>query len=287
MQPIRPETLRSAVVELLILILVAVTAGQTPLLAQDGPQSRSGLVPSGASIAPVFEGWYRNADGSFSLSFGYFSRNSGEALDIPLGPDNLIEPAIFDGVQPTRFEPQPQDRGPGRGIRHWGVFVVKVPPDFGGRTVVWTIRSGGEVHSVPGSISHPGYELDALRVDATGSTPPALRFEAHGEPGRGPGGIHSKPLDAAVGVPLQILVLAADDHAPPVVLHWFKHQGVGEVRFAQREVWVDQSLGRAVAAVTFDAPGRHVLRVRATNQATEFDRHCCWTNGYVEVNVVP
>src|SRR5919112_1720411 len=47
---------------------------------------------SGQDIVPYFEGWIRNADGSFDLVFGYFNRNWQEELAIPPGPDNSIEP---------------------------------------------------------------------------------------------------------------------------------------------------------------------------------------------------
>ena len=70
---------------------------------------------------PAFEGWYPNADGSFSLLIGYYNRNSKEALDIPIGPNNRIEPGEPDQGQPTYFEIG----------RQWGVFVIKVPKDFG------------------------------------------------------------------------------------------------------------------------------------------------------------
>ncbi|HXV86915.1 MAG TPA: hypothetical protein VD793_09460, partial [Gemmatimonadales bacterium] len=72
---------------------------------------------SGQTVTPVFEGWYRNPDGSFSLSFGYFNRNGKEALEIPVGPDNSFQPGEANQGQPTHFEPR----------RHWGVFAVRVP----------------------------------------------------------------------------------------------------------------------------------------------------------------
>ena len=75
----------------------------------------------GASITPAFEGWYENPDGSFSLLVGYYNRNTKETLDIPIGPNNRIEPGPPDQGQPTYFESG----------RQWGVFVIKVPKDFG------------------------------------------------------------------------------------------------------------------------------------------------------------
>jgi len=40
----------------------------------------------GQTVTPVFEGWYRNPDGTYSLSFGYFNRNFEEVLELPNGP---------------------------------------------------------------------------------------------------------------------------------------------------------------------------------------------------------
>src|SRR5436309_15752565 len=40
---------------------------------------------SGQDIVPYFEGWIRNADGTFDMVFGYFNRNWQEELTIPAG----------------------------------------------------------------------------------------------------------------------------------------------------------------------------------------------------------
>src|SRR5258708_13974621 len=69
---------------------------------------------SGASITGAFEGWFTNADGSFSLLLGYFNRNAKQEVDIPVGPDNRIEPGGPDQGQPTHF----------RTGRQWGMFTV-------------------------------------------------------------------------------------------------------------------------------------------------------------------
>ena len=76
---------------------------------------------SGQSVTPAFEGWFANADGTYSILFGYFNRNMKQELDIPIGPDNKIEPAGPDQGQPTHFMTR----------RQWGVFTVTVPKDFG------------------------------------------------------------------------------------------------------------------------------------------------------------
>ena len=40
-----------------------------------------------------------------SLLLGYYNRNKTQALDIPIGPDNRIEPGGPDYGQPTHFDP--------------------------------------------------------------------------------------------------------------------------------------------------------------------------------------
>ncbi len=115
------------------------------------PQKPLPLEPQrerGASITPAFEGWYQNADGSYSLLLGYFNRNTQEALDIPVGPNNRVEPGPVDQGQPTHFE-----RG-----RQWGVFVIKVPKDFGTKSITWTIVANGESNSIPMTLNK-GYPI--------------------------------------------------------------------------------------------------------------------------------
>ncbi len=245
---------------------------------------------SGQTVTPVFEGWYENPDGTYSISFGYFNRNSEEVIDIPVGPDNFVEPGELNQGQPTRFHPR----------RHWGVFAVNVPADFGDAKVVWTIKIRGETFSIPGSLK-ADWLIDALKGEvSSGNTPPTLQFEDGGAEGRGPGGITAGPIEASLGKPLQLTVWAADDGTPsgsvaalgraniPVTLHWFKHQGPGEVTFDKPTAEVNPPRGQSTTAVTFSEAGDYVLRVRA-NDASGVSgaghAQCCWTNGFVEVVV--
>src|SRR5262245_43572071 len=75
---------------------------------------------SGQGVAPVYEGFDVNPDGTYNMWFGYMNRNFEEEIDVPLGPDNRIEPGMDRG-QPTHFDPR----------RHKDVFRVVVPKDFG------------------------------------------------------------------------------------------------------------------------------------------------------------
>ena len=251
------------------------------------------LRPSGGPVVPIFEGWYRNPDGTFELSFGYFNVNTEETLEIPLGSDNFIEPAEFDGRQPTVFEPVPEsDR------RHWGAFTVTVPADFGARDVVWTLHVRGQTLSVPGRLTSPAYELAGWEFPGRSSVSPLLRWTADGPGGRGPRGITGAARQARVGVPLDLAAWVARDAEAgiderPINIKWFKHQGPGEATFAERtgvvepDAWAEDGGAEVATTVTFSAPGEYLLRVLAFNVIREFEFQCCWTNGFVPVTVTP
>ena len=55
---------------------------------------------SGQSVTPAYEGWYRNADGTFTLSFGYFNRNTTEIIEVPIGAQNFVSPGAQNQGQP-------------------------------------------------------------------------------------------------------------------------------------------------------------------------------------------
>src|SRR5262245_54243177 len=59
----------------------------------------------GQNIAPIFDGWEQNPDGSFNMVFGYLNRNYEEVVDVPIGPSNHLEPGGPDQGQPARFFP--------------------------------------------------------------------------------------------------------------------------------------------------------------------------------------
>src|SRR5215469_18235563 len=83
----------------------------------------------GQSVSPAYEGWMPNQDGSFTLYYGYMNTNWLEEFDIPVGPENSIEPGGPDQGQPTHFYPR---RSP-------FLFTVTVPKDFGGKELIWTL----------------------------------------------------------------------------------------------------------------------------------------------------
>jgi hypothetical protein len=235
----------------------------------------------------------KNPDGTFSLSFGYFNRNTEEIVDIPIGPNNFIEPGDQNQGQPTEFQPR----------RHWGVFAVKVPANFGDRSVTWTLKIRGASYAVPGSL-HSNWQIDALEGEAgSGNTPPVVKFSETGAEGRGPFGVTAGPMTAAKDQPLAISVWASDDGkspaaraaaaagrgaAPQVQLAWFKHQGPGAVTFKPATGRAAATGEQVTTQASFAAAGDYILRVRANDSsgvAGAGHAQCCWTNGFVKVTV--
>src|SRR2546421_13082839 len=74
---------------------------------------------SGQNVAPAFEGWEQNPDGSYSFFFGYLNRNYEEQVEIPVGANNTVEPG-GDRGQPTHFYPR----------RQRFIFKVTMPRDW-------------------------------------------------------------------------------------------------------------------------------------------------------------
>ena len=250
---------------------------------------------SGQTVTPAFEGWYRNPDGTFSISFGYHNRNAEEVVSVPIGVANRVEPGPPNQGQPTEFQPG----------RHWGVFAVKVPADFGSKEITWTVAVRGATYAIPGNLP-ASWQIDALDGEAgSGNTPPVLTFEPNGREGRGPLGTTAGPVSAAVATPVTLTVWARDDGKPaggvgragrggvPVTLTWFPHQysaaaGRGGVTFNPASATVNVTGGEARTQATFDAPGEYVVRVRANDAsgvAGAGHAQCCWTNGFVRVVV--
>jgi hypothetical protein len=254
-------------------------------------QQRFPLAPQrqgGLTVSPFFEGWYANPDGTYTLSFGYFNRNLTETLEIPIGPDNFIEPAEFNGMQPTHFPPV--NYGGFSARRERGVFTVTVPAEFRDRDIWWTLRVNGEELRVPGRMTSPAYELSYDPM-AMGSMPPLVRFSPGGPAGAGPTGIMlPEQLTASVGSPIPLTIWAEDNGVReqrfPVNMTWQKHQGPGPVTFEPRTGSIAEGEGTTLA--TFTEPGDYVLRVRVDNfnaPDSTFGDQCCWTNGYVRVSV--
>ncbi|HML15975.1 MAG TPA: hypothetical protein VK419_03080 [Bryobacteraceae bacterium] len=159
----------------------------------------------GQLVYPAYEGWEKNADGSFNLLFGYMNSNWEEEFDVPIGPENNFEPGGPDRGQPTHFFPR----------RNRFVFRVRVPADFGQSEVVWTLVTHGKTQKAYGSLRQDYFVDNMVFTSENGAIgagvsnpeirankPPVL--EAAGDRNR----------TAKVGEPLTLWANATDDGIP-------------------------------------------------------------------------
>lgn len=242
---------------------------------------------SGQSVTAAYEGWFKNDDGTFSLLVGYYNRNVRQVLDIPIGPDNRIEPGGPDRGQPTHFLPR----------RQWGVFAITVPADFGEQKLTWTLTANGRTTSVPFALN-PLYEVSPFKDPAQGNTPPVLKFEPAGPSFQGPPRTIAAALVATVGDSIPLTLWATDDGvvdpdrragASPVTIFWSEYRGPDAVTFSNARPPVSKADGKSTTSATFATPGEYVLRAQANDVSGEGGGgfQCCWTNAHVKVTVKP
>ena len=279
----------------LALPMIALLAGAL-MAAEQLPMEP--LHDSGQSITGAFEGWFQNQDGTYSILVGYFNRNLKEEIDIPIGPNNKIEPGGPDRGQPTHFLPR----------RQWGMFTVIVPKDFGATNrLTWTIVANGKKTEIPIDID-PLWEISPYSEVGMGNTPPVLSFGEKGPTVQGPKPVTAS-MKATVGTPLPLTIWVADDaktfpnakppKTPAVIVTWGMFRGPGAVAFSEAKPKVEKDeskstpekpfAGKATTNATFSEPGDYVLHVTLNDWSGEGGRgfQCCWTNGLVNVSVAP
>jgi hypothetical protein len=253
-----------------IFLLAAVAVAQT-LPQTYIPQTK---FASGQDVVPSFDGWLRNADGSFTMVFGYFNRNFEEELSIPVGPNNKLEPGTADQGQPTYFLPR----------RHAWIFRVKVPADWGNKELVWTLTSHERTEKAFGSLKSDE-EITERIIMTRGNLSPGLD-----DPNKPPS-ISIAPVQAArVGNALSLTALVTDDGLPkprepktrPAVetgkgqtntaarpraglsVTWLEYRGPAKVVFENSGA-IPVAAGQALTAARFSEPGSYVLRATAND----------------------
>ncbi len=272
-----------------IAVLVVVAVSLVVLPSGHAQQSFA----TGQTIAPAYEGWEQNDDGSFNLVFGYMNRNWEEEIDVPVGPENGIEPGGPDYDQPTRFLPR----------RNRFVFRIRVPADFGDKEIVWTLTTNGQTERAYGTLKRDYYINDLVvqaNFGASGAAGATPESEKNVVPMIAVEGAQTRTV--RVGEPLTLTAVVTDDDLPTarplgptsstlpgrittdsatgLRMSWFVYRGAGNVTFdpPQIKVWEDTREGndspwspgwstpdapedgRWVANVTFDAPGNYILR---------------------------
>ena len=228
---------------------------------------------SGQDVGPTYEGWERNADGTSTLYFGYFNRNSAEELDIPIGPQNTIDPG-GDRGQPTHFYVG----------RRWWVFKVVVPVDWPkDKRVVWTVTSHGMTNQAKGWLQ-PEYEVDqgVIRGDS-GLDPFLMSVGGGGEAdfeNAPPSITGSGAQTIALSNVLTLTATATDDGRPKPVpdptgrrqpgvrMRWIVYRGSADAVKFEPDIMSQRVYGKPVtleSKVTFSAPGSYRLRAIASD----------------------
>jgi hypothetical protein len=185
-----------------MLVASWVVIGQQPPTPLRPGVELSPLGVSGQAVWPAFEGWGPLKDGTTVLLIGYFNRNKEQELDIPIGPDNNIEPGGPDYGQPTHFYTG----------RQWGVFAIPLPKDFGARKLTWTLVANGQ-KAVVSFWTNPPYWIDFFRHSANGNTPPVVKFSPDGPELTGPPKNVVQTLPGVVGQPVTLKMWASDKPA--------------------------------------------------------------------------
>lgn len=257
----------------------------------------------GTSITGSMEGWFENPDGTKTFIVGYLNRNAKQEIDVPIGPNNNIEPGGPDYGQPTHFMPH----------RQLGMFTVTVPKEFTAQQrLTWTITVNGRTNSIPLKLV-PDYILQPFKDIAVGNTPPLIKFAENGPTIQGPIASIARAvaMSAKVGQPLSLPMWATDDGKytsgsnaqprnlpPPIELDWSKYRGPGSVTFEKARPTVKilaggpvgvEFRGEASTTATFSAPGDYVLHLNVDDFSGRGsgETGCCWTTALVKVTVSP
>ena len=160
---------------------------------------------TGQQVSPAYEGWWPNEDGSFTMFFGYMNSNWREEFDVPIGPDNNIEPGGPDQGQPTHFYPR----------RNPFLFTIRVPKDFGEKELIWSLTTHGKTERAFASLktdyqidkhvisTEVGGDFGSLNDALRTNIPPELKVEG------------GKTRTVKVGEPLPLAVVTTDpDNLP-------------------------------------------------------------------------
>jgi hypothetical protein len=258
------------------------------------------LKDSGLNVMPAFEGWYQNPDGTYTLLLGYYNRNKKQILDIPIGPDNKIEPGGPDQGQPTHFLV-------GRG---WGTIAIKVPKDFGTKKLTWTLTANGKTATGIFGLQK-GYQIEPFLDAAMGNKPPVIKLSPTGKDLTGPPPPLSEApvVNGTVGEAVPLTYWITDDgheepptgggaaaappggaQAPPrrprISTIVSKYRGPGEVKFADNTPDIDKD-NKASTTATFSLPGEYLIRIEGNDSSGVGGGgfQCCWTTAYIKVNV--
>ena len=214
-RPIGPRLGRS--------IMVAAAAAMLSVPASSDAQIS---YQRGQNVAPAYEGWIQNDDGTKTMVFGYMNRNWGEDLEVGIGEENFFSPGPADRGQPEHFRPR----------RNRFVFLVDLPADWGDEELVWTLTSAGVTEKAYGTLGIDqlidniviASETGALGIGASNAEiranqPPVITVE---------GGTEHR---IRVGQPLELVVSMEDDGLADAFQSWQRRQAAAAEAVAEQE----------------------------------------------------
>ena len=209
------------------------------------------------------------------MLIGYYNRNKKQVLDMPIGPDNRIEPGGPDQGQPTHFVV-------GRG---WGTIAIRVPKDFGDKKLTWTLTTNGRTVSVPFGITK-GYQIEPFLDAAMGNKPPVIKFAKRHRPDRtapaavGRAGLqrrgrrerhahvwvtddgHEEPPTGRLGRRTASAGAQAPPRRPRVSTTLTKYRGPGDITFADNTPTIEKD--KVTTTATFSVPASTSSASKAT-----------------------
>jgi len=216
---------------------------------------------SNQPIYPAYDGYLKNPDGSYTLSFAYFSHNA-DVVTIPPGPGNMFAPSPADRQQPTTFLPG-----------HWRFqCVMVVDPAFDGK-LVWTLAFAGTTTGTSQHMLQSNWNLvegaDELKQIDYAKVPrgvclnraPIVRVLG-AITGRGRGALPS--LSAAANEEMSLFGSVHDEGLPrgaKLSVAWKQLSGPATVKFS------DSAAARTHAS--FGAPGTYELELWASDSVLE------------------
>jgi len=188
-------------------LAACLAAGSTLVGAGQGVGQTPGGLPlsgtmreRGSSVTGAYEGWFYGKDGATYALVGYFNRNSKQEFEIPVGPNNRIEPGDPDQGQPTHFLTG----------RQWGVFAVKLPRDLGNKRLTWTLVANGFTNAIT-LHTQADYIVEPYEDAANKNTPPKIKFDAAGETFTGPPMGLAAKYTTALDTPLALTTWVTDE----------------------------------------------------------------------------
>ena len=204
-----------------------------------------------------YDGFVRNANGTFTLSFGYFNQNNADVTIEP-GEENAFAPAPGDRNQPIMFL-----KG-----RHRFACSMVVDTSFDGQ-LQWTVKFAGKTQTTTAKTLNQLYELElnsekraSAGLDAASAPknvcvnrPPIVEIV---NPFGGPDA--STKIAAKVDQDVAVNARVEDDGLPrrsKVTSTWKKVSGPGTVTFSDTS--------SAPTRVKFSAPGAYEIELTATD----------------------